>query len=74
MFDPQLQQRDEALPLGNRVTMTHLDISLKALGQVDKGGGRTGMQASLVQDHRIKKVRVISLVSALGGHRRPLSR
>src|SRR5581483_10907648 len=31
MLNAQLQQGDEALPVGNRAIMAHLDISLKAL-------------------------------------------
>src|SRR5258707_1969028 len=73
MFDAQLQQGDEALPVGNGIVVSHLDVSLKSLGQIDKGGSRTCMKSSLVQDHRIEEVRIISCIGAPGGRGRPLS-
>src|SRR5260370_25614637 len=73
MFDAQLQQGDEALPVGNGIVVSHLDVSLKSLGQIDKGGSRTCMKSSLVQDHRIEEVRIISRIGAPGGRARPLS-
>ncbi len=53
MFDAQLQQGDEAFPIGDGITVTHFDVGLKALCQIDKGGGRTGMQSGLVEEHRV---------------------
>ena len=74
MFDAQLQQGDEAFPIGDGITVTHFDVGLKALCQIDKGGGRTGMQSCLVEDHRIYEVRVISHIGAPGGRGRTLTR
>src|SRR5947209_5667964 len=73
MFSPQLQQREEPLPISNGIAIAHLDIGLKTLSHVHESGSRAGMQSGLVEDHSIEEVCIISFNLLRGRCRRSLT-